>query len=314
MSLKRKSDAPHDSPSLNKSARKRSKKTSASHDSDLFHNFRGFKINCAPKKYKPPTVTNGVASNGLSSKYQTEHATEVYGIDRVLPDIHYKVEPASIWQKLKVYQKFSMATVSFTNDEFVYIKADASEDQNPDAPVMGWVARILEVRAADQSHVFLRVLWMYRPEDLPGGRQPYHAKMELIASNEMAVIDAMTVDGKANVRYWEEGDNTRPADKRTLAIDELIWRQTINIQARPPTISTLPKYCTCRQPFNPDGKLHWCSFCKMWWHEACLEEDLIACLACRRDLNADEENEEEDQDLQNEIALEESNSSEGTGA
>lgn len=56
-----------------------------------------------------------------------------------------------------------------------------------------WVARILEIRASDEHHVYARVYWMYWPDELPAntldgkkyisGRQPYHGLNELIASN-----------------------------------------------------------------------------------------------------------------------------------
>lgn len=56
-----------------------------------------------------------------------------------------------------------------------------------------WVARILEIRASDEHHVYARVYWMYWPDELPRdtldgkkyvqGRQPYHGQNELIASN-----------------------------------------------------------------------------------------------------------------------------------
>jgi hypothetical protein len=56
-----------------------------------------------------------------------------------------------------------------------------------------WIARILEIRAQDEHHVFARVYWMYWPDELPEGtrdgykliqgRQPYHGARELIASN-----------------------------------------------------------------------------------------------------------------------------------
>jgi hypothetical protein len=56
-----------------------------------------------------------------------------------------------------------------------------------------WVARILEIRASDEHHVYARVYWMYWPDELPEGtldgkkyvrgRQPYHGNNELIASN-----------------------------------------------------------------------------------------------------------------------------------
>lgn len=56
-----------------------------------------------------------------------------------------------------------------------------------------WVAYILEIRASDPDHVYVRIYWMYRPDDLPRGtndgmrviqgRQSYHGMDELIASN-----------------------------------------------------------------------------------------------------------------------------------
>ena len=56
-----------------------------------------------------------------------------------------------------------------------------------------WVARILEIRASDEHHVYARVYWMYWPDELPQGthdgkkvvhsRQAYHGMNELVASN-----------------------------------------------------------------------------------------------------------------------------------
>jgi hypothetical protein len=64
-----------------------------------------------------------------------------------------------------------------------------------------WVARILEIRASDEHHVYARVYWMYWPDELPQGthdgkklvqgRQPYHGTSELIASNH-SKSDAVT--------------------------------------------------------------------------------------------------------------------------
>lgn len=56
-----------------------------------------------------------------------------------------------------------------------------------------WVARVLEIRALDEHHVYARVYWMYSPDDLPPksaadqGRVPEqvadYSHNELIASN-----------------------------------------------------------------------------------------------------------------------------------
>ena len=69
-----------------------------------------------------------------------------------------------------------------------------------------WVAQVKEVAAMDGHHVYIRVLWLYWPEELPGGAQPYHGQSELVLSNHMDIIDALAVAGRARVRHWAEHD------------------------------------------------------------------------------------------------------------
>src|SRR5256714_1160403 len=66
-----------------------------------------------------------------------------------------------------------------------------------------WVAKVLEVRAKDDQHVYLRVFWLYWPDELPNKRQSYHGGNELIMSNAMDIVDAMTVAGPAAVTHWD---------------------------------------------------------------------------------------------------------------
>src|SRR3954470_15441118 len=61
------------------------------------------------------------------------------------------------------------------------------------------IARILEVREYNESHVYLRTYAFYRPEELPGGRRSHHGSREIVASNYMQIFDAMTVNAKADV-------------------------------------------------------------------------------------------------------------------
>jgi len=88
-----------------------------------------------------------------------------------------------------------------------------------------WVARVLEIRAVDEAHVYLRVYWLYWPEELPGGRQQYHGQKELVASNHMDIIDAMTVSGRAHVKHWMELDEDEE-------LPELYWRQKFDYPSR----------------------------------------------------------------------------------
>ena len=116
-----------------------------------------------------------------------------------------------------------------------------------------WVARILEIRASDENHVYARVYWMYWPDELPQGthdgkktvqgRQPYHGTKELVASNHskqpwdcgaasarlntnigaVDIIDVLSVASRAQVKQWyEENDEDIQHG--------LYWRQAFDVR------------------------------------------------------------------------------------
>ncbi|PWI64318.1 hypothetical protein PCL_11289 [Purpureocillium lilacinum] len=113
-------------------------------------------------------------------------------------------------------------------DDFVYVATQRAIAQQKSSGLLQladcWVAKILDIRARDQHHVYARVYWMYSPDDLPSkalennklisGRQAYHGQNEFIASNHMDVIDART-DIRAFIfaLEGEQGEAKRiPAD------------------------------------------------------------------------------------------------------
>lgn len=102
-----------------------------------------------------------------------------------------------------------------------------------------WVAKILEIRASDEFHVYVRVFWMYSPDDLPRGRKHNHRSNELVGSNHsklsqsrlmlrygnakkrlVDVINAISIDGLAAVHYHGTLD-----DKVSSA---LFWRMALD--------------------------------------------------------------------------------------
>ena len=92
--------------------------------------------------------------------------------------------------------------IKYYSEGFIFVANSSTiqRQKNPDEAMQprkrsddDWVARILEIRAIDEHHVYARVYWMYWPDELPSGtqdgkkyvqgRQPYHGRNELIASN-----------------------------------------------------------------------------------------------------------------------------------
>jgi hypothetical protein len=69
----------------------------------------------------------------------------------------------------------------YFSESFIYVANDTSMERqkavdNNDSmqrrkkAADDWVARILEIRASDEHHVYARVYWMYWPDELPQGR------------------------------------------------------------------------------------------------------------------------------------------------
>lgn len=86
-----------------------------------------------------------------------------------------------------------------------------------------WVATVLEIRASSQHYVLVRIEWFYRPDCLPGGRQPYHGTREIIKSTREGIINAHSVAGPVEVIHWDEHDR-----RDVSGTDGLFWRQTFN--------------------------------------------------------------------------------------
>ncbi|KAG6188468.1 hypothetical protein E4U27_007187 [Claviceps purpurea] len=190
---------------------------------------------------------------------------------------------------LKTNMSLSVNGFKYSHDEFVYVANDTTIElqkataKNADGGATlqttdYWVARILEVRASDELHVYARVYWMYSPDEIPAGtsdgrktiagRQPYHGQNELLASNHMDVINVVSVAMKATVHHWIESDDDEVQDA-------LYWRQAFN--CRTSQVSSVVLTCKCKTPANPDKTLVGCtnSKCGNWLHYECMLHDAL---------------------------------------
>jgi hypothetical protein len=205
-------------------------------------------------------------------------------------DLHYTVEPSAQWLEMTRYNSFVLNGTKYYSEGFVYVANDATIERQRGASAAenggqfrkaedDWVARILEIRAADEHHVYARVNWMYSPDELPKGtldgkklvegRQPYHGQNELVASNHMDVINVVSVTMPAVVNQWIETDDDEIQDA-------LYWRQAFD--CRNSQLSAVELICKCETPANPDKTLIGCtnSACGKWLHYQCLLEDVLA--------------------------------------
>ncbi|KAH7069347.1 hypothetical protein FB567DRAFT_540715 [Paraphoma chrysanthemicola] len=232
--------------------------------------FKGFKLNDvkiktpknAAQAQKKQKTANGDAASGKNMPLSAEINQPNPFPGSELSETHFRVEPVAEWESTQRYRKFTIGTVEFEVNQLVFVAGE-------EPPMIG---KVLEVRAGDSQHVYLRVYWMYRPEDLPDGRQPYHGDSELIASNHMDIIEAFAVLDKAEVVHWNEDPNSNWPMK-----DQLFWRQTCDfLKPAGSRLSKLRAYCIDKTPCNPDEPLIECQSCSGWLHASCLEEQAVA--------------------------------------
>ncbi|EXA30255.1 hypothetical protein FOVG_18345 [Fusarium oxysporum f. sp. pisi HDV247] len=155
-------------------------------------------------------------------------------------NLYYTVEPRKRWLDLKTYDTFRLNGVKHSIGHFVKVankvtveqqQSRSNQETNYTKPGDYWVAHVLEIRGSDEHHIYIRVYWMYWPDDLPSrtlidrkyvqGRQPYHGADELIATNHMEVINVASVTEPAIVKQLIESDNEEV--QRAL-----YWRQAYN--------------------------------------------------------------------------------------
>ena len=85
----------------------------------------------------------------------------------------------------------AVGSESIATGDFVLINHSITEGSVFDS-LSDWKAKVLEVRALDKEHVYIRNSWLNRPEDLEGGRQDHHGKKELVPTNQMDVTNAQS--------------------------------------------------------------------------------------------------------------------------
>ncbi|KAI1733970.1 hypothetical protein F4680DRAFT_367178 [Xylaria scruposa] len=202
-------------------------------------------------------------------------------------DRYYQVHPHQRWMDMTRYNSFVLNGVKYYSEGFIFVANNSTieRQKNPGEPRQSrqkseddWVARILEIRASDEHHVYARVYWMYWPDELPvgtqegkkfiQGRQSYHGQNELIASNHMDVINVVSVTAQATVNQWDETNE----DEVQQA---LYWRQAFDVRSMELS-SALPR-CKCNRPENPDKQLMNCTNpeCRKWLHDDCLIHEAL---------------------------------------
>lgn len=198
----------------------------------------------------------------------------------------FTVEPGTRWEGLKPYKKMKYQDIEFQIGDYIYVNRQTSPPEPPadsasDDEMLDfrkenmWVGRIQQVKALEAAEVFVRVFWLYWPNELPSGQRPYHGKQEMVMSNHADIIDATTISGQAHVSFWDENDDS---DLDRSVLKEVYYRSTLNYARNgKPFMSAVRKHCVCRSEYNPDTTMYRCnnSTCGIWNHDSCLKKELL---------------------------------------
>ena len=131
----------------------------------------------------------------------------------------------------------------------------------------------------------VRVTWFYRPEDARGGRKPFHGEMELFQSDHADVITSDTINGMCRV-------HTLKQYQALSEVGEMDYFSRFTYKATTGRFSpdSVPVYCVCEMPYNPDLSMVECEGCEEWLHPECLglteryvkKMDHFVCAECTK--------------------------------
>eukprot|EP01147_Barroeca_monosierra_P000151 gene151-3542_t len=149
----------------------------------------------------------------------------------------------------KEFNSFRLGKIKFHCDDTVLVKG-ATRSQE-------YIAKIVRVFANADAEVFIELQWYYLPEDIPGGRKPYHGTDEIIQSNHTDVLSARVVNDLCAVLSLEEYEDMEKNKEKFI-------KNGIELVGNP------PRFCVCKQPYNPDRLMICCDKCDKWYHTSCM--------------------------------------------
>jgi len=127
---------------------------------------------------------------------------------------------------------------------------------------MPYVGRIVSFSnySSDLKHTRVEVSWFYRPEECKAGRMAFHGEKELFMSRHTDYIDADTINEKCDVMSISDF-----MELETVEDDQFYSRFAYDPATKTFSPETVPVYCLCEMPYNPDVYMISCNTCWDWY-------------------------------------------------
>eukprot|EP00658_Telonema_sp_P-2_P077232 TRINITY_DN6936_c0_g1_i7.p1 TRINITY_DN6936_c0_g1~~TRINITY_DN6936_c0_g1_i7.p1 ORF type:complete len:230 (-),score=74.56 TRINITY_DN6936_c0_g1_i7:107-796(-) len=145
--------------------------------------------------------------------------------------------------------------------------------RNPHSVDQPFIGKVIGIeRDIKTSEVVLKLQWYYHPEESTCGRQTFHGSKELFLSDHRDEQKLDCVEGIIKVHTLEEY-----GELKTIGLRDYFWRYNYKASTGEFRPKTVPVFCNCEEPYNPDLAMIQCDRCEEWYHLGCVglsEEEL----------------------------------------
>jgi len=147
---------------------------------------------------------------------------------------------------------------SFQVNDAVLVKAPGTAER--------YVGKICAFKVTNATTT-ARLCWYYRPQETRGGRKRFHGMKELFASDHYDWVDVNTIDAKCQVHSLKDYQSLRAVGD-TDFYARFLYRSSRG-EFKPESV---PVFCACSEPYNPDRFMVECERCEDWFHPECVGE------------------------------------------
>merc|ERR1711865_359563 len=138
--------------------------------------------------------------------------------------------------------------------------------KNPNSIDQPYIGKVVAIEMENKSNqTMLKLQWYYHPEESNCGRQTFHGGKELFLSDHTDEQKLECVEGVVQVHSLKEYE-----ELSTITSSDYFWRYSYKASTGEFRPKSVPVFCTCEEPYNPDISMIECETCNEWFHLACV--------------------------------------------
>jgi len=147
----------------------------------------------------------------------------------------------------------------------IAVKSDVTL-KNPHGAEKPYIGKVVGIeKCTSTQDIFLKLQWYYHPEESNCGRQTFHGAKELFLSDHTDEQRLETVEGVVQVHSLKDYE-----ELSCISASDYFWRYNYKASTGAFTPKSVPVFCSCEEPYNPDIPMIECERCHEWFHLSCV--------------------------------------------